>query len=125
MYNLSVADPKESDAICQKYTDRVSPVCRNGNVSYGRRPPETRMLLSRRTVFCEIAAIASRSTAGDRKQSYKDRTFSGNKIKRVTTLNNFWKKEAPALLKQGMLPLSIHCNLHLNKTNVRLPGEGI
>lgn len=40
--------------------------------------------------------------------SYKDRTF-WNKIKESDDAKQLLEKEAPALLKQGMPPLSIHC----------------
>ena len=56
--------------------------------------------------------------------SYKDRTF-WNKIKESDDAKQLLEKEAPALLKQGMPPFVDSLYLHLNKTNVRLPGENM
>ena len=68
-------------------------------------------------------SYASRSTAGIG-TSYKDRTF-WNKIKESDDAKQLLEKEAPALLKQGMPPFVDSLYLHLNKTNVRLPGENM
>ena len=56
--------------------------------------------------------------------SYKDRTF-WNKIKESDDAKQLLEEEAPALLKQGMPPFVDSLYLHLNKTNVRLPGENM
>lgn len=54
--------------------------------------------------------------------SYKDRAF-WNKIKDSDEARKLLTEEAPELLKKGMPPFVDSLYLHLNKTNVRLPGE--
>ena len=56
--------------------------------------------------------------------SYKDRTF-WNKVKESSKAEKLLTEEAPALLKKGMPPFVDSLYLHLNKTNVRLPGENM
>lgn len=56
--------------------------------------------------------------------SYKDRSF-WNKIKESDEAQKLLKEEAPALLKNGMPPFVDSLYLHLNKTNIRLPGENM
>ena len=53
--------------------------------------------------------------------SYKDRTF-WNKVKESGNAEKLLTEEAPALLKKGMPPFVDSLYLHLNKTNIRLPG---
>lgn len=55
----------------------------------------------------EIAAMLPDRPQGIGR-SYKDRTF-WNKIKESDDAKQLLEKEAPALLKQGMPLLSIHC----------------
>ena len=71
----------------------------------------------------EIAAMLPDRPQGIGR-SYKDRTF-WNKIKESDDAKQLLEKEAPALLKQGMPPFVDSLYLHLNKTNVRLPGENM
>lgn len=56
--------------------------------------------------------------------SYKDRTF-WNKVKESSKAEKLLTEEAPALLKKGMPLFVDSLYLHLNKTNVRLPGENM
>lgn len=56
--------------------------------------------------------------------SYKDRTF-WNKVKESGKAEKLLTEEAPALLKKGMPPFVDSLYLHLNKTNIRLPGENM
>lgn len=54
--------------------------------------------------------------------SYKDRKF-WDRMKETPAARKLLTEEAPALLKKGMPPFVDSLYLHLNKTNVRLPGE--
>lgn len=54
--------------------------------------------------------------------SYKDRSF-WDKMKESDEAKKLLGEEAPALLEKGMPPFVDSLYLHLNKTNVRLPGE--
>lgn len=54
--------------------------------------------------------------------SYKDRTF-WEKVKQSDDVQQLLLEEAPLLLKKGMPPFVDSLYLHLNKTNIRLPGE--
>lgn len=54
--------------------------------------------------------------------TYKDRSF-WDKIKESDKAKKLLEEEAPALLKKGMPPFVDSLYLHLNKTNIRLPGE--
>lgn len=54
--------------------------------------------------------------------TYKNRTF-WEKIKETDDAKKLLKEEAPALLKKGMPPFIDSLYLHLNKTNLRVPGE--
>lgn len=56
--------------------------------------------------------------------SYKDRTF-WERVKEGAAARELLAVEAPALLKGGMPPFIDSLYLHLNKTNVRLPGENM
>lgn len=54
--------------------------------------------------------------------SYKDRSF-WDKMRENDEAKKLLSEEAPALLKKGMPLFVDSLYLHLNKTNVRLPGE--
>lgn len=69
----------------------------------------------------EIAALLPDTPQGIG-VSYKDRTF-WDKMKESDDAKELLTEEAPALLRKGMPPFVDSLYLHLNKTNVRLPGE--
>ena len=69
----------------------------------------------------EIAAMLPEKPEGIG-VTYKERTF-WDKMKETKQAQKLLTTEAPELLKKGMPPFVDSLYLHLNKTNVRLPGE--
>ena len=57
--------------------------------------------------------------------SYKNRVFWDKLKEESAEARKLLEEEAPALLKWGMPPFVDSLYLHLNKTNVRLPGENM
>ncbi len=84
--------------------------------------PPTTTNISRARIQ-EIAAMLPEQPQG-MGVSYKDRTF-WDKMKETPAARKLLSQEAPALLKKGMPPFVDSLYLHLNKTNVRLPGENM
>lgn len=71
----------------------------------------------------EIAAMLPEKPQGIG-YSYKNRTF-WDKMRESNEAKKLLTEEAPALLKKGMPPFIDSLYLHLNKTNIRLPGENM
>lgn len=69
----------------------------------------------------EIAAMLPDKPQG-MSVTYKDRLF-WDEIKKSEAAKKILEEEAPTLLRNGFPPFVDSLYLHLNKTNVRLPGE--